>query len=328
MKYWDKAWSLVEGCTPVSPACENCWLAGMAHRFHRHTFDGKLTDDKGVFNGTVITHTGRLDIPLKRKKPTVYALWSDLFHEKVPDEFIYKAITVMIQPIDGWGSGKKIDRHTFLLLTKRPERMAKFIAKIKGYRFGTLDGGPWKIEGIKQPLSPVPSYRDCRIKEHPDNIWLGTTAENQEQADKRIPILLQIPGKKFLSIEPMLRPVDLKEYLSPEDYSDALCEACEKFDDDNDRCSERLNWVIVGGESGRNARPTHMDYVRSIRDQCQAAGVPFFFKQWGNYKGPNDWTIPPGRLLDGREWNEVPFYLKKTDTKPLTPAKKSIIGQI
>ena len=155
----------------------------------------------------------------------------------------------------------------------------------------------------------------------PNNCWLGVTAENQEWADKRIPLLLQTPAaKRFVSVEPMLGPVELD--------------------------LRGIDWVICGGESGRGARPMHPDWARSLRDQCQAAGVPFFFKQWGawqngsgeNWDGLvvlNDGRVTPGpeemdletrnrwprlsptimckvgkhaagRLLDGREWSEFP----------------------
>src|SRR4030067_337737 len=119
MKYWDKSWSLVEGCTPVSPACQNCWLKAMAHRFKTsiECEDGsclELTDDDGNWMGDVILMKSRLDIPMKIKKPTVFAIWSDLFHERVPADFIIEAFERM----------EYCKQHTFLVLTKRPERIA------------------------------------------------------------------------------------------------------------------------------------------------------------------------------------------------------------
>ncbi|MCK4579399.1 MAG: phage Gp37/Gp68 family protein [Candidatus Marinimicrobia bacterium] len=279
-KYWDKAWSLVEGCTPVSEACNNCWLASMAHRFKttcikettiaitsdHFPMELRLTTFNGKFNGTVNVRPDRLDIPLKTKKPTVFAVWSDLFHADVPKEFILKAFDRMDQA----------SQHIFLVLTKRPLELYEFCS-----RYGIGSGNNF-----------------------PDNAWLGVTAENQEQADKRIPILLQVPAaKRFVSIEPMLSGIDFTnigtviehgEFEEPE-YLHGLAD---------------LDLVILGGESGHKARPMHPDWVRSVRDQCQAAGVPFFFKQWGTYKGPGDWKIPAGRLLDGREWNDLPWRLK------------------
>lgn len=173
MKYWDSAWSLVEGCTPVSEACDNCWLAGISHRFDvgkRDSTRVNETDESGRFTGRIKIRTDRLNIPLKRKTPTVYAIWSDLFHEKVPHTFIYDAIDNMIMSI----------QHTFLILTKRPKIMRDILM-------------------AEESLTP--------------NIYFGVTVENQKQADKRIPILLQIPGKKFVSIEPMLSSIDISKWI-------------------------------------------------------------------------------------------------------------------
>lgn len=151
----------------------------------------------------------------------------------------------------------------------------------------------------------------------PHNIWMGVSVENQEWADKRIPHLLQISAEvRFLSMEPLLGEVDLDVWLGelPEDEDGAPYPG------------EGLQWVIAGGESGHNARPCHPDWVRLVRDLCQEAGVPFFFKQWGEWypdrkgiygKAPSVMlgnTVMhrlgksvSGRLLDGREWNEFPM---------------------
>ena len=138
--------------------------------------------------------------------------------------------------------------------------------------------------------------------EPPENIWLGTTVENQEQAI-RIPQLLDIPAKvRFLSCEPLLGPLAIGDWLSA------------------------ISWVICGGESGPGARPMHPAWARGLRDQCQAANVPFFFKQWGDWLAvglSESRGTPPlnrvsdlvwqrvgkkaaGRAFDGREWNEFP----------------------
>ena len=155
------------------------------------------------------------------------------------------------------------DWHTYLLLTKRPDT--------------ALDFDKWREESwLEYPHSPW--------KEH---IWLGVTAENQRLADERIPILLQIPAAKyFVSIEPMLGPVKLCEDLA---YPPFLGIGL-------------IDWVICGGESGPGARPMHQNWPRSVRDQCQVAGVPFFFKQWGGINKKQ-----AGRLLNGQEWSEYPI---------------------
>ena len=140
--------------------------------------------------------------------------------------------------------------------------------KTPQHLFLILTKRPEKMLDIFKPTSGLP------------NMWIGVSVENQKQADARIPILLQIPAAKcFVSIEPMLGPIRLQHYGT----------------------GTSIDWVICGGESGPGARPMHPDWPRSIRDQCQSAGVPFFFKQWG---GINKKTA--GRLLDGQEWNERP----------------------
>lgn len=178
---------------------------------------------------------------------------------------------------------------------------------------------------------------DISIAEWPRNCWLGVTAENQQRADERIPILLQIPAAiRFVSVEPMLGPVKLPE--------ETVCLGCGRDIYKHDcgcpagtgkRLKYKIDWVICGGESGPGARPMHPDWARSLRDQCQDAGVPFFFKQWGEYSvlqgereieafhpvmkkhpyrgmfegdsiaykvGKNE----AGRILDGRTWDEYP----------------------
>lgn len=173
----------------------------------------------------------------------------------------------------------------------------------------------------------------------PSNIWIGTSVENQEQADKRIPELLKIPAKvRFLSCEPLLGPVDLMGYFPRYDYRPTweFQRIYHGWDSDKPiKLQSGIDWLICGGESGPNARPMHPEWARSLRDQCQEAEVPFLFKQWGEwlvssemrqgvhpdpgiYSWPwrdsdDDFTMmvrvgkkAAGRLLDGREWNEFP----------------------
>lgn len=151
----------------------------------------------------------------------------------------------------------------------------------------------------------------------PDNVWIGTTVEDQATADVRIPALLKIPARlRFLSCEPMLGPIDLEAFI---------CEYDKHGEPSGPRCnpdgSSMLSWVIGGGESGAGARPAHPDWARSLRDQCAEAGVPFLWKQWGAW-GPlpegdtSHRTIQnglvrlgkknTGRLLDGVLHNEMP----------------------
>ena len=249
-RYWDKPWSLIDGCTPCSPGCDHCWSAVMTHRFNfQWTKDGKPE-----FNGHITVRPERLDIPLKRKKPTVYAVWNDLFHEDVPITFINSAFLRMV----------KYDWHTYLTLTKRPKEMKDFVTIGNGWR-GTMQ-----------------------------NVYLGLTICNQQEADEKIPIFLQVSGKKFLSIEPMLGEIKLQLVGCPncgqskQDWfpNYTLCRACGI---EVKSPPGSVDAVILGGESGPGARPMHPDWVRSVRDQCAAAGVPFFFKQWGEWKQCDEW---------------------------------------
>ncbi|MBA7628085.1 hypothetical protein ES703_35555 [subsurface metagenome] len=236
----------------------------------------------------VTFHPERLDQPLKWKKPRHIFVVSmgDLFHEDVRFKSIFSI----------WGIMAKAHWHTFLILTKRPAIMKDRLRWIR--HFGRLP-----------------------------NIYLGVTAENQDRLDERVSILLQIPATKhFVSIEPMLGPVDSMRYFSDPHYGTPP-----------DGFNQGLDWIIVGGESGPGARPMHPDWPRSVRDQCQEATVPFFFKQWGEWRphkgrfGGGIFIKPDGtftcqgdswdgsaaamnrvgkkqagRLLEGREYNERP----------------------
>lgn len=247
-RYWDLPWSLVSSCTRCGPGCRSCWALAMEKRFH-----------KGI-EGRVVTHSERLSIPLKRRKPTVYAVWNDLFHETVPVMFIEQVYEAMFAA----------KQHQYLILTKRPRRMRDVI----------------KI---------------C----HLPYVWHGLTVCNQREADEKIPVFLQVPGRKLLSIEPMLGPIDIIMAL----------EEFQPLNPDLSRKKSPLDAVILGGETGPGARPMHPDWVRSIRDQCAAAGVPFCFKQ--GLKGKTNWTTGEvkawgnekiiDRMLDG-ETIAAPFY--------------------
>lgn len=224
-RYWDKAWSLVSGCTPCSPGCDHCWALAMEKRFH-----------KGVA-GKVEVHPERLHIPLKRNKPAVYAIRNDIFHSGVPFMFQQHVYETM----------QETKRHVYLVLTKRPEIMAKRVPEII-------------INLYRSGLSL-------------DNVEHGLTICNQQEADEKIPVFLKVPGKKFLNIEPCLGAIDLK------------IPACGWKDgrETGEWYAPEISAVILGGETGPGARPMHPDWVRSVRDQCQAAEVPFFFKGWGEW---------------------------------------------
>jgi len=334
--YWDRAWSLVSGCTHVSPGCDNCWSAKETHmRANNPNAKVKARNegltDKGCFNGTVRLNWEFIGLPLQIKKPIVFAVWNDLFHEDVPDEFIARVWWVMGQSA-GYLDPSRYRGHTFLILTKRPNRMREWL---KGWTDQETRKRWIESFGELYDWMSGPKYWPNVL----DDVWLGITAENQPAADERIPLLLQTPAAvRFISCEPLLGPVVLRKKATCD--SEILQAALRDRMDEYSRPVERgIDWVVCGGESGSGARPMHPDWARGLRDQCQAAGVPFFFKQWGEWVEPYQAQIPPeayekaehinvlskhhsqgvpniqlrrvgkkkaGRLLDGREWNEFP----------------------
>lgn len=298
-----KVWNPVTGCSKVSPGCKNCYAERMAKRLAGRFGYPKDNPFK------VTLHHDRLDEPLKRwRKPQMVFVCSmgDLFHDDVPFEFtddVFENIAVC-------------QSHTFLILTKRPERMQRWFETVTERRpmpgQGVCTGGPPFCIGEPDHDASV-GY--CGAPWPLPNVWLGVTAENQEMVNKRIPILLQIPAAKhFVSVEPMLGPVNLTRIdLGPNGYGltfelDALTGWATGYSENsgrprvhrNDRFA-KLDWVICGAESGHGARPADPNWVRNLRDQCVTAGVPFFFKGWGWARQKKT-----DRLLDGREWNERP----------------------
>jgi len=248
IEWCQETWNPVTGCTPISEGCTHCYAQRMAKRLAGRY--GYPAD----YPFKVTFHPDRLEDPLKWRKPRQIFVCSmgDLFHDDVSFYDIEKVFNT-INDCDPQRNGG-VD-HRFLILTKRPKRMKSFFE---------MSDNDWRIA-----LNP--------------SIWLGVTAENQKRADERIPILLQIPAAvRFVSVEPMLGPVDLRNYLFHED--------CDHYDCD-ENCMVGINppyagliWTICGGESGPGARPMHPDWARLLRDQCVAAGVPFFFKQWGQWE--------------------------------------------
>jgi protein gp37 len=338
----------IVGCSHAgSPACDHCYAEGMARRLATMPQTAEryagVTDEHGHWTGITRFVESELEKPLKWKAPRRIFVGSmtDLFHESVPFEWI------------DWVFGMMAccPQHTFMVLTKRPARKLQYMTQDGVGRVGYVEGRAKRI--MRERGTPIPVGKALRWPL--PNVWLGVTAEDQQRADERIPILLQIPAAvRFVSIEPLLGPVNLYKYYAPCRYCEAekpMMEMCVASD-----CPQAFNehnasidWVIVGGESSHNARPLHPSWARSLRDQCQAAGVPYFFKQWGSWYpfydrdvDDPDWQNIPkesnticrmnaaggqgfhgdrvvyfrksdkhaaGRLLDGREWSEVPHGL-------------------
>lgn len=294
IEWTDEVWNPVTGCSKVSEGCKNCYAERFSHRFGWT----KKPWTVGNAEENVKLHPERLEQPLRWRKPRKIFVnsMSDLFHEQVPFEFIDKVFAVMaLSP-----------KHTFQILTKRPKRMLEYFKSVdeRARYFTALPNRSVDYESgrICELLrNSTPGTPPIDRKWPLSNVWIGVSVENQKVADERIPLLLQTPATiRFLSLEPLLGPIDLSGY-KPFD-GECFCQdktvGC-KPRLANDCPESAVDWVIVGGESGPRARPMHPDWVRSLRDQCQQAGVPFFFKQWGGKK-------KAGRLLDGEEWNELP----------------------
>lgn len=232
IEWTDATWNPVTGCTKISPGCKNCYAERFAERFrgvpghpYEQGFDLRLWPK-------------RLSLPTQWKKPRMIFVnsMSDLFHEKVTDDYIERVFRAMADA--SW--------HTFQVLTKRAERMAEWHA------------------------------------EHPDfwdvpNIWLGASVEDRRYGLPRIDFMRSLRAAvRFLSIEPLLEDLGRFEL-------------------------QGIDWVIVGGESGHGARPMRSEWVTLIRDECLAARVPFFFKQWGGVQKKR-----AGRELEHRTWDQLP----------------------
>ena len=280
IEWTEKTWNPVSGCTKISDGCKNCYAETMAKRL-------KAMGIKEYENGFAVTlHPSRLREPLERKKPTMYFVCSmgDLFHEDVPFDYIDQIFSTMVL----------CPQHTFQVLTKRPDRMKKYLED-EDRKF--LD-----IAGKNSCVYPLP------------NVWLGVTAENQEQADKRIPILLDTPAAlRFVSIEPMIGAINLTKL--EKDMSDGtrygykmngLTGVGYEYmpDSSHEWKWAKLDWVIVGGETGTGARPLQYEWVKNIQAQCETANVPFFFKKWGKL-GQIYKTLIDG-YIDGVECRAMP----------------------
>jgi protein gp37 len=279
IEWADATWNPITGCAVVSPGCTNCYAMRHAARMERMLPPERRGDAVLPNHYAALTKpskagpvwTGRVNIapyhiitkPLRWRKPKRIFVNSmgDLFHESILDAWIDLVFAVMaLAP-----------QHQFLVLTKRPERMQNYtrnpatperIAKAgahmenaKGFDGDITESAIWDAGW------PLP------------NVWKGVSVEDQPRADERIPILLDTPAAvRWISAEPLLGAVDLRVYMP-----NALWNNLASWK------QPELDWIVAGGESGPGARPCHPDWARSLRDQCAAAGVPFFWKQWGEW---------------------------------------------
>lgn len=272
IQWCDATWNPTRGCSRVSEGCRNCYAERQAVRLSGSgmQYEGlvRSTSDGPKWTGKVVLVDRMLRVPLQWRRPRRIFVnsMSDLFHEKLTDAAIDEVFAVMALA----------KQHTFMILTKRPERMREYMrgrdwsaaANRATDRFlRRLDGDLYLGGEIVPPLP---------------NVWLGTSVENQATANERIPLLSQTEAAvRFLSCEPLLGPIDFGG-IPP-----FRCQVTSARDGVRDYTSldgaAFIDWVIAGGESGPGSRPMDPAWVRSLRDQCDNASREFFFKQYGDW---------------------------------------------
>ena len=251
IEWTDSTWNPVAGCSIISSGCKNCYAMEMARRLESmgvEKYSGltRLKGKRTVWNGKITEDHDALSIPYRWRKPRKIFVnsMSDLFHEKVSDDFILKVWNVM----------RETPHHNYQILTKRPERMADMLTKY--------------------------------IREVLPNVWLGTSIEEQETA-QRVFHLKKTPAQiRFISFEPLIGSVGEIDLSG-------------------------IDWAIVGGESGSSARPIKEEWIDEIHEQCIEYGTAFFFKQWGTWGKDNIRRSKKanGREYRGRTWDEMPVKL-------------------
>lgn len=283
----DETWNPIRGCTRKSEGCRNCYAESLAGRFSDpgQPFHGLAirTKDGGRWTGRII-ETSKMRDPLRWTKPRMVFVnsVSDVFHENLPDNVRDEIYAVMALA----------KTHTFQVLTKRADIMKRYLS----------DPATQERISIKMDEIAPARWHDRELESWPlPNLWQGVSVENQGAADERIPDLFASPAAvRFLSCEPLLGPVDLTN-IDPSGIQRAMAaHGWSAIWEDNAIGRPCLDWVIVGGESGHGARPMHPDWVRSLRDQCARAGIPFLFKQWG------EWIAVYDRDSDDPDWRNCP----------------------
>lgn len=314
IEWTDATVNAINGCSVTSPGCTNCYamrLAGTRMKNHP-TRLGLTIDSKAgpVWNGEVRFVEQALLQPLRwRKERRIF--WNahgDIFHPSVPDEWIDRCFAVMILT----------PHHIHQVLTKRSDRMRAYFSRCRWAKWAAIGRSMDPMRWAALPpiiggdRTPIP------------NVWLGVSIEDQRRADERIPDLLFTPAAvRWLSIEPMLEPINLTSIKAPREADEPDLDTDWRFDalevgdyywfdgadgqpgdcGDGPYRDHRIDWVVVGGESGPGSRPMQADWARALRDQCanatihgDHAPVPFLFKQWGDY-------LPCGQMqADGKFW--------------------------
>jgi protein gp37 len=345
IEWTDATWGPTRGCSRVDDdGCRNCYAMRFAHRFSGpgQPYEGLTRIGKrGVdWAGHAKLVPDQLEIPLKWRKPRRIFVdsMSDLFHESLPFEHIAAVFGVMHAAMD----------HTFQVLTKRPRRALEFAnwLSVHGGLGPYIRSNADALRGFFDAVRRIETVKGRRARSLKDpwmqvfnaaavwsaapllNVWLGVSVSNQANADERIPLLLQCPAAvRFVSYEPALGPIDFDRWLY-------VCEGpriqpCESCDGQGPN-PQKLDWIIVGGESGNGARPFWVPWARSVKTQCAEAGVALFVKQLGAHPWVtqledmtcwatsvdvvDDLAVGPSELLlndrKGGDWLEWPKDLR------------------
>lgn len=294
IEWTDATWNPVTGCTKVSDGCTNCYAVQMSRRlaamgqekYAGLVVPGAPTKDGFTpeWSGKVVCHDSALAEPFKWAQPQMVFVcsMSDLFHDQVPWDFLIGVFATM----------RLASQHTYQALTKRPGRMAYFANVILPRWYDDL---PITLEALTEASRKRETYPNA-ARWWPSNVWAGTSVESQKYAP-RLDVLARVPAPvRFVSAEPLLSALDLTKWLN--------------WTGDGGMHEPpnppAISWCIVGGESGPHARPMQEEWVRDLRNQCQSAGVAFFYKQ----------AIISGKKigtpsLDGRQWMEFPDALQR-----------------
>ena len=315
IQWTDETWNPIRGCSRVSAGCVHCYAETTAGRFAGpgQPYEGlvKRVGAEWRWTGEVRVVEKHLMDPLRWRTPRRVFVnsMSDLFHERVSDDDLDRIFAVMaLAP-----------QHIFQVLTKRPARMQAYMKAVRdGHRplcaaattlRGSIVGGLM----VGQAHGALALNDDGTPNQHQrppyrpfPNVWLGVSCENQETLDERVPLLLETPAAvRFISAEPLLGPLDFDSTHESDPFATNYLLPCL----DGDEPAPGLDWVIVGGESGPQARSCAVEWVRSVVRQCQAAGVSVFVKQLGAQAttyGGGEWPLGSrlhvGRMMADERW--------------------------
>lgn len=280
IEWTDATWNPVRGCSIVSKGCTNCYAMKFAHRFSGagKAFDGLTMLSKAgpVWNGKIMLVPDVLGQPLRwrRGRRIFVNSMSDLFHEDVPFEFIASVFAIM----------GVTTRHTYQILTKRPERMVEFFEWAHKERGAHEFAADDKILQHWPKDIPWDGYDNCGPLYPYENVHIGVSIEDQSSADKRIKLLKQIPAAvRWLSMEPLLENTDIQDLEGGDNALATIrVEPGEYGEGVEFPCKPDIDWVVIGGESGPGARPFNIEWARTILRDCRHAGVPCFVKQLGS----------------------------------------------